>query len=215
MPVLIKKLLRNFNDYGVYMALRKSLLYFLRPVYTDITYRIYRIDVGAVELPPVQGNAFDFKVITANDDAIIRQIEGMEEWLRGRVSAMIASSGICLVALDQGIVAGFNLVSFDEGCLLLVDFSRKLKKNEAWSQQITVKRDYRGRGLATALRYRVIEELQGRGFARLYGGSQISNEAGLGLARKVGFREIADLRYRRFFFNKEVRYRRIKNEHVI
>jgi GNAT superfamily N-acetyltransferase len=214
LSVLKKKLQRNLYDYGFLIALRKSINYLLKPVYMNITYRIYRIDIDKVEIKTRKDSTFDFRMIGSDEHEIIRQIEDMEEWLKGKVASMLASGGICHVVLDGTSLAGFNLVSFDEGCLLLAEYRRRLKKNEAWSQQISVKRGYRRQGLATALRQNVIKELKKRGITRMYGGTQTGNNAALRLAGKVGFRDIANLHYRKLFSYRKMKFRRIKNEYA-
>ncbi len=150
-------------------------------------------------------------MIDKSDTGIIRQIEDMEEWLKDKVASMIEAGGLCLVALDGERVAGFNLVSLGEGCIPLIGLRRDLRENEVWSDQITVSKNYRGKGLGSALRYRVFKELKEKGFRKVYGGTQISNLANLNLARKVGFKEIADVQYIKILNKKWVRYKRIKN----
>lgn len=192
---IIKKLLRNSNDYGLKVTLQKSMAYIVKPFYENITYRVYAIDLRSIQPVTFKKSEFKFKVVDCQDKDIIVQIEDMEEWLQGRMSLMIRNQSFCMAALDDGKVAGFNLISFRTGCLPLIGFRKRLKKGQAWSDQITVHKDYRGKGLATKLRYRVFEELKNRGVEKIYGGAQISNTASLKLARKVGFRELADIQY--------------------
>jgi len=206
---LLRKFLRNYQDYGLQVSLRKSLQYLMKPFYRNITYRIYRVDLTAVPAQKSGDSTLQFRLITRDDVGLIRQIEAMTEWLEGKVADLIASEGLCLAALDNDTVAGFNLVTFREGCLLLLDYNRKLKSNEAWSQQITVHSAYRRLGLGTELRYRVFEELRKRGFKKMYGGTRIDNKANLGLTRKTGFREIADVNYFRLFQRSKLRFKRV------
>ena len=93
----------------------------------------------------------------------------MEEWLKGKVASRLEAVGLCLVALDGERVAGFNLVSLGEGRIPLIGLRRDLRENEVWSDQITVSKNYRDKGLGSTLRYRIFKELKKRGVRRIYG----------------------------------------------
>lgn len=183
----------------------------IKPFYVNMTYRVYAIDLKNTQPVTFNKSEFRFKVVDCQDKNIIDQIEDMEEWLQGRVSLMIRNQSFCMVALDNGKVAGFNLINFGTGCLPLIGFRKKLKKGQVWSDQITVHKDYRGKGLATKLRYRVFEELKNRGVEKIYGGAQVSNTASLKLARKVGFSDLADIQYLKVLSRKKYNYKRVRN----
>ena len=210
--VAIKKVRRNLSDYGFGETLRKALSSLLGSVYLERTYRIYRRDLRTgkfgEEVPP----GIDLRVIGAGDAAAIKDIENMEEWLQGAVKERL-SRGLCVAAFDGERVAGFNLVAFDEVYIPLLNMTRRLRPGHAWSEQITVAKEYRKGGLATALRHRVFSELQQRGFRFLYGGTLLTNIASLKSASKVGFRFLADVRYRKVLTRDYRAYRRI--EHVV
>ena len=199
---ILQKIRRNTNDYGFLPMLGKSASYLLKPFYENKTYRIYVINLAKRPLPPPQDSPFSFKLIEAGDEQCIGQIEAMEEWLQERVAQMLAKGVLCLVALDGVTVAGFNLVSLQEGDLPLVHYKKKLRPTEAWSEQITVNKDYRGKKLASILRARMFQLLKNRGIKKFFGGAQVSNIASLNLARKVGFTEIADIQYRKLLSRK-------------
>jgi len=209
--IIIKKVLRNLNDYSFSVTLRKIISYLIQPVYENRTYRIYRFDLENLQEIPSRESVFVFKIIDENDTSIIRQIEDIEEWLKGKVASRLEAGGLCLVALDGEGVVGFNLVSLRAGCIPLIGLRRDLRENEVWSDQITVSKNYRGKGLGSALRYRIFKELKERGIKRIYGGTQISNLASLNLARKVGFKEIADVQYCKILNKRSLRFKRIKN----
>ncbi len=210
--IIVKKVLRNLNDYSFSITLRKIISYLIQPVYENRTYRIYRFDMENLQEIPLRESVFAFKVIDKSDTGIIRQIEDMEEWLKGKVASMLEAGGLCLVVLDGEWVVGFNLVSLGEGRIPLIGLRRDLRENEVWSDQITVSKNYRGKGLGSALRYRIFKELKERGIGKIYGGTQISNLASLNLARKVGFKEIADVQYLKILNKKKLRFKRIKND---
>jgi len=197
--IVKKKFMRNLKDYGLLVALNKSLTYVVRVFYEHKTYRIYMIDLENFQYNPSPKSGFVFRIISKDDTAVIQQIEDMEEWLQGKLSLKLENHGLCFVALDEENVAGFNLVAFGRVFIPLINMERILEDNEAWSEQITVHRDYRRRGLATELRYRVFNELKRRGIKRFYGGTLISNIPSLRLARKVGFRYLVDVRYIKVF----------------
>lgn len=193
---------RNINDYGFSIALKKSAGYFLKPFYENKTYRIYVINLEKQRVPLPLDSLFSFKLIENGDEQFTDQIEAMEEWLQGRVTQMLAKGVLCLVALDGTTVAGFNLVSLEEGDLPLIHYKKKLRPTEAWSEQITVNKAYRGKRLASILRARMFEILKERGIKKFFGGAQVANIASLKLARKVGFTEIADIQYRKLLNRK-------------
>jgi len=208
-PLLVAKFLRNAQDYGIRVALRKSTEFLFAFIYEKKRYRIYAIDFTRSERRPPKQDDFAYRIVLPEDMEIIRQIEGMEEWLRGRVVSMLRNGSICLAAMDDGKVAGFNLVSFGDIYMIFVKKKRRFRKGEAWSEQITVNKAYRGKNLGTALRLCMFDELRGRGIRKFYGGTMPDNKANLSLTRKVGFRELFDSEYRKIFAMKSWKYRRI------
>jgi len=122
----------------------------------------------------------------------------------------IANGQVCLVALDGDEVAGFNLINFDHATLILVNLKKKLRRGNAWSEHIAVKKEFRKVGLGSQLRFRIFQELKRVGIRRLYGGTLRSNTASLALTRSVGFKEIADIHYRKFFSLEKWRYKRVR-----
>lgn len=206
---LLRKLKRNIEDYGAITALRKGLMYSLKPFYENRVYRIYRIELENLILRNVGRNDFTFRIIDSKDSMIIEQIEKMEEWLHGELVTRLEKKGLCLAALDKERVAGFNLIAFKEAFIPLLKHKKVLPQDEAWSEQITVHKDYRRRGLASDLRYRIFFELKKKGIRKLYSGALKSNEIGLRVNRKVGFKEIADVKFIRFLGYKNYRCNRL------
>lgn len=208
---LLHKVRRNWEDYGWVTAVKKTLAYLVRAVYFQQAYRIYRIKL-ADAAPLMEGNVYGFKfrMLTPQDTDAIAQIEEIAEWLRGKLQSAIAAGQPCLVALDRGRVAGFNLIRMDHATLILVNLTRKLHPNCAWSEHIAVQKEYRRSGLGAQLRLRIFQELKRRGVRRLYGGTLVNNAASLALARSVGFKEVADIRYRKFLAVEKWRYERVR-----
>ena len=196
---LARKIQRNFVDYGLSVTLKKGVLYPFSALFESRVYRIYSINLEALDDFECKNNNFSYKFIGIKHIEIIRQIELMEEWLKGQVQERLEGKGICLVALDKERVAGFNLVSFGEIFIPLLTLTKVLPDNEAWSDQITVHHNYRRRGLASNLRFRIFRELKAKGITKLYGGALKSNIASLKLARRTGFREVSDIHYLKIF----------------
>jgi GNAT superfamily N-acetyltransferase len=210
-PLFVRKFQRNLEDYGWSITLRRGLGYLFKPVYAHHVYRIYRIDLTEPHVPAEpEEHGLIFKILDPDNDRAIDQIENLHEWLRGRLKESIKSGALCLTAFEGECVAGFNLIGFGEVFMPLVNKKRTFRKQHAWSEQIAVHKDFRQRGLGAQLRYRIFEELRGRGFKRLYGGTLPPNIASLKLARKVGFREIVDLHYTRILGYDTWRYKRVK-----
>jgi L-amino acid N-acyltransferase YncA len=91
-----------------------------------------------------------------------------------------------------------------------VNLTRRLHPRCAWSEHIAVRKEYRRSGLGAQLRFRIFQELKLRGVRRLYGGTLVTNSASLALARSVGFKEIADVHYRKILSFKRWRYTRVR-----
>jgi hypothetical protein len=134
------------------------------------------------------------------------QIEKMEEWLHGKLIKKLEKNSICLVALDKEKVIGFNLISFGEVYIPLLKLRKALKGDEAWSEQISIHKDYRKIHLASDLRYCVFEELKKRKTKTFYGSALVSNESSLNLAHKLGFANLMDIHFTRCLIFKSWKY---------
>ena len=208
---LAQKVQRNFTDCGGIVTMKKFLGRLVSPLYETRVYRIYRINLDTTSQktdPAPEG--FTFKLLNQQDKSEIEQIDKMAEWIWGKLVAKIASGSLCLVILDENKVAGFNLITFGEVFIPLIKLKRVFHQHDAWSEHIAVHKNYRRRGLATQLRYRIFDELRRRGYKKLYGGTLISNKPSLKLARKLGFKEIADVRYLKVLDSKSWRFNRIR-----
>jgi len=208
---LAHKVLRNLQDYGWRITAYKTMAYLVRSVYFHQVYRIYRIKLDAIKPPEDLGNHnFTFKILTTQNVDMIAQIENIAEWLHGQLTEAIAAGQMCLVALDGDKVVGFNLINFERATLVLVNLTKKLRRDFAWSEHIAVKKEFRRTGLGSQLRMRIFQELKRRGIRRLYGGTLRSNTASLALTRSVGFREIGDIHYRKILSFEKWRYKRVR-----
>jgi GNAT superfamily N-acetyltransferase len=193
--MLYQKLKRNFNDYGVSFTLNKIARNIFRPVYFHIIYRVYGIELKGTGSVCAANNTFDFVLLNTNDHELIHQVEHMEEWLHGKLIDKLRAGGLCIAAVDNGRVAAFNLVAFGSVYLPLVEMNKQLKPEEAWSEQITVHKDYRRQGLASEMRYQVFKVLKKKGIQRFYGAALVQNTGSLTVAARVGFTELKDIHF--------------------
>lgn len=198
------------RDYGLAATAGKIVTSIFSPLYSSRRYLIYRRDLGNLTTNPAPRHALIFKVVQPHDAGYIRQIEAMEEWLLGKVGCKLTAGGMCMVALDNDMVKGFNIVGFSGFFIPAIGYHRNLRKGECFSEQITVHPDYRNKGLGADLRFRVFEELGKRGYRRLYGTTDISNNPNLALSKKVGLHVIARLEYRCRFGKKTFRIARVR-----
>src|SRR3989304_5626412 len=95
--IYIRKILRNYNDYGILSSIKKSYYYVFRNVHIHRCYRLYRINLQNASPSSKINNKFEYKIITVNDSNIIRQIEQMEEWLEGKLTKKLEGGGNILV----------------------------------------------------------------------------------------------------------------------
>ena len=193
-PVMLwRKFVRNVRDYGWWRALTKSGTYLVSPLVYRSAYTIYAIDLHA---PPatrsVPQNDLDYVLLNVHDEALIDQVERSAEWLHGKVRSRLADGAVCLAAVKEGKLAGFNLIAFHEAYIPLLRLTRTFRPGTAWSDHIAVARPFRRGGVAQSLRLRTFEELRRRGIRKLYGGSLSTNAAALELAQRLGFREVAE-----------------------
>ena len=206
-----KPLVRNLNDYGFAATAAKICGYLVKPFYENRTYRIYCIDLGHFQAPAEMDHTlYQYHLVNPDEVNLIRQIEIMAEWFNGMIRAKLLSDHLCLVALDGDKVAAFNLVALTKADIPLLQWERPLDKEEAWSEQITVDRQYRRKGLGRAVRHRMFRELQKRGIKRFCGGALISNTASLKLAQRSGFKEKEDIQFIKILWRKYWRHHEVK-----
>ena len=206
-PRLARSIVRNFRDYGAYRSIGKIGGFLASPLFHSREYRLYGAFLRSAVLPPADSR-FSFSFLHPSDRAAFREIEQMEEWLGGRLGAILLRGGKCLVARDRDIIAGFNLASFQEINIAPVRYRHPLRTGQAYSEQITVSRPYRGIGLGSSLRYELFRALLDCGIRKIYGATDAGNKSNLALSRKVGLKDIADIRYRRALWKEQTTVRR-------
>jgi len=209
--VFLKKFKRNLNDYGFLIAVKKMITYPFEIIYRRKDYLIYKKDLQKYVPNEKTNPSFEYKFYDSQnlDKKVIYQILSMEEWLTDKMESIIKNGGLFVVALDGGKVAGFNLVSFNLVNIPLIEVDKKFKGDQAWSEQITVSKDYRKHGLGSILRYKMFNELKKRGYRSLYGGTMWDNWSNIELSKKVGFEIFVKVSFKRLLNQKKYTYHRI------
>jgi GNAT superfamily N-acetyltransferase len=199
MNLFIKKINRNFYNFGIWVTVKKTFYSLLNPVYRKLTYKIYLIDLNNFNRPPMRSNKFDFKFVKEDDVNIIRQIEDMEEWLHNRIIDKLNNNCICLAAIENDTVAGFLIANPKELNIPWMKYKKSLRGNECYGEQITINKQYRKMGLATSLRLKVFDEIAKRGITKFYVGIPTWNRIIRKSVNKFGFTYLADISYLRVF----------------
>ncbi len=202
-----RKIARNLHDFGPYITFRKSAAYLMKPLFESHSRILYRIELSDFpEMSCGHDDDYEFKRIDAGDIDAIAQIERMEEWLTGKVGALLNTGAVCMTAMQEDRVAAFYLANLKEGIVDKLHLVLSLGPSEAFGEQITVHRDYRRKGLATRLRYFFYRYLRERGVASLYGHRAMDNLASEKSAKKYGSRDLAVFRYVRFLNHSRLQY---------
>ncbi len=178
-------------------------------IYLKKIYRLYRINLVEYQPKSVSKEFFVYQIMSAAnyDEDKIRQIENIEEWLTGKIGPDIKNDGICLLALDGERVAGFNWINFNTFYMPIIDKTMTFRPDKAWSQQITVHPDYRGKGLGSGLRHTIFTELKKRGIKKFYGGTLHINVPNIQSSKRVGFEFFVDIHYKRLFGSRSWKYK--------
>jgi GNAT superfamily N-acetyltransferase len=188
MKVYLKKIIRNIEDYGYWISIKKAFNYIIRPIYSKRSLIIYEINLKNCDEHLINSN-YEFKLLNASDKKIIDIIEEKEEWLKGELRERISSS-FCMAILHKKNVVGFYLASFQVGRIPLLKLKMCIENDEAWGEQITIFRDYRRMGLGSKLRSAVYSELKKMGIKHLYGHRAEYNIASQKSVKKYLLREL-------------------------
>jgi GNAT superfamily N-acetyltransferase len=184
----------------IWKALVRRIRTALTRLFTVQIQKICRLDIdpNACNQPRWE-NGWVCRVLHPKNEEAIAQIEQMNSWRKGELWERIAAGNVCVAALCDGKVVGFNLVTFGEVCIEKIHLRRFFRPEEAWVEQMTVRPEVHHQGLGMSLHQVLPEVLRQRGVPRLYAGSSRSNQAAHRLARRAGFREVADIHYVHFF----------------
>lgn len=208
--VWVRKIQRNFEDHGLNCVFRKTIFFLLRPLYEKKTYRLYKIDLQRPQISePNVLDKLEFRILSCTDADSIDEVERMSEWLHGDLASQLKEGALCIAAFEHEKLVGFNLISFGNVYMPLINLHRGFRRNEAWSEQIAVSKEFRKKGLGANLRYRIFQELRNRGYRKLYGGALVDNIPSLKLAQRVGFRIFVDITYTRTLNSRKWQYKRL------
>jgi RimJ/RimL family protein N-acetyltransferase len=152
-------------------------------------YIIYEKQLPKENLPELRNPHLEFSFISPDDNETLEKIEQLSGLSHNMVAEKIRNGGECVVARDDGKLAGFNLASIGKAHVRYLDAYLDLSQKEAWSEQITVAPEFRQGGLATDIRHKMFERLVSRGYEKLIGGYVPFNQKSAGLAKKLGFIE--------------------------
>lgn len=207
-----KKFIRNVKDYGLWTSIKKSTSFLIKSVYQKITYIIYELNVQSIQKKEINRSDYEFKILTIEDDNFINQIEDMEEWLKGELKKSLITNGICMAIIKKNKVAGFNWVTLGEGTIPLLKLRVITKPDEAWSEQITIHKDFRREGLANQLRTKFYNELKKMRVKALYGHRQGWNIASKMSAQKYTYKELVKADYIKILNIKRFRYAKLTSD---
>jgi len=197
MKLIIKKIWRNLYNYGLLITLKKAVYFVIKPLYKNLTYKMYFVELDNLIYKPVGNHNFIYKFVDKEDIKIIKQIEDMEEWLQNRIISKLNNNCICLVAIDNNTVVGFLIANLNEMSIPWINFKKKLRANECYGEQINISKKFRGIGLASTIRLRVFEELRKRGISKFYVGIPIWNKIIRRSVINFGFTYLTDISYLR------------------
>jgi GNAT superfamily N-acetyltransferase len=203
-----KKFVRNIRDYGIWTSTKKSIAFFIKPVYHKKTFIIYQLNLESPPKAKIDSNGFSLKLLEPDDDDLINQIEVMEEWLSGTLRPLLKANGICMAVVKDNRVAGFNLATLGEGFIALLKLRIKIRENEAWSEQISIHKEFRRKGLANLLRSKFYYELKNRGVTALYGHRQVWNIASEKSAHKYTQNVLVKAEYLKIIKFEKLRYKK-------
>ncbi|MFA5309346.1 MAG: GNAT family N-acetyltransferase [Dehalococcoidales bacterium] len=190
----------SVRDFGVWHTIFRGIMDIIfGKIFVYRKYIVYEKQLTPSAAPEIRNPAIQFSFLTANDSGMMAQIEDMSAISRDFIAERIGRTGFCIVAKNKESLAGFNLVSTGRTRIRYLNVVLNLAESDAWSEQITVSKEYRRGGLASDLRQMMFAHLAGRGYKRLIGGYVPFNvKSGL-LARKLGFVETEKLTLLRIF----------------
>jgi GNAT superfamily N-acetyltransferase len=202
---LFIKTKRNVLDFGIFNTSLKIFKELLGFIYESRALIIYELDLlrnyTSQNIPGLH-----FVMLKPDDSSYISQIEKMEEWLENKLKKRLTENGLCIVALANGQVVGFNLIVFEWIELPLLKIRVYMKNDEAWSEQISVKKEFRKMGIANEMRKIIYEILKKRGICKLYGHRADYNHASKMSARKFTKNEITFAKYVKLLRQEKIEF---------
>jgi len=204
LKIFKKKFTRNFRDYGFFVCLKKTIFYLAKPAYEKTNAVLFKTDIKNIDGKELYQSKLDYKWVESKDTYLINQIEGMEEWLTGTLEASLGNKKLCIAAIENEKVKGFCLISLGEIYLPLLYLKVLLKNDQAFSEQLTVHKQYRRKGIGTEIRSMAYMELKKRGMNTIYSSTTIDKIASIKSIEKVGGKRIGQLIYKKIFQSKKL-----------
>lgn len=206
-----RRFFRNLHDYGFWICLKKFVSSVLRAFYKNVNVIIYRLDIESNVKEPINLSSFAFKLLSDRDHEEIAQVEEMAEWLEGKLKYNLVTKKLCMASFDNNKLIGFYLASFEEVFIPQLSLRVILRPDQVWAEEIMIHRKYRGKGLATELKYRIYLELQNRGINTLYACVSVYNKASLKSAEKFELTKAFHVKYLKFLSFKKLIFWEILN----
>jgi GNAT superfamily N-acetyltransferase len=207
--IMKKKFLRHVEDYGITHSLKRTTRFLVSPVFQKPHLIIYEIDIINTPEKQIPKKGYAFKLLEPKDSDFIDQIEVIAEYLKGKLKAKLSTNGICMAVIEQNRVVGFNLASAGEVYLPFLKARVITDTDEAWSEQITIHKDHRKKGLGGALRNRFYAELRKKGFKALYGHREKFNIASERSAKEYTSRLLVKAEYLKIITFEILRYSKL------
>lgn len=136
----------------------------------------------------------------------------MEEWLDGELKESLIKNGICMAIIKKNKIAGFNWMTLGEGSIPLLKLRVITKPDEVWSEQITIHKDFRRKGLANQLRTKFYNELKKMGIKAIYGHRQGWNIASKMSAQKYTYKELVKADYIKVLNIQRLRFAKLASD---
>lgn len=187
--------LRNFGvRYTIWRILEETLLKKLIAQRKFIIYDKDLTEVGGFELANPH---LRFSFVSQDDADVLEGIEGISGFPRDLIVERLRTGSECLVAMDGNKVVGFNLASFGNIYIYYLEQRVNLSESAAWSEQISVSKQYWNRGIAVDIRNIMFQHLKQKGHTKFIGGCLELNSKARMLAKKLGFVEREMIAYTR------------------
>jgi hypothetical protein len=207
---LIKKTKRNINDFGMAYTSFKIIKALFEILYESKALIIYELNfTKGYEAKKIDG--VTIRPLRPDEYAYIAQIVEMEEWLENTIANRITQNGICIVAIKGGQLIGFNLIAYDWIELPLLKIKVDMRSDEAWSEQISVKKEYRKKGIANEMRKATYKILKQKRIVKLYGHRAGYNYASKMSASKFTKNEILYAQYNKILRHEKIDLIDLKN----
>ena len=215
LEILNKRLSRNYNDYGLLITLKKAAFYIIRLLFINVNTIIYKIDIEINEKALPDSERFTFRLIDGKDLSYIKSIAEMAEWLEGTLAPdLLTGKKICMGVFEKEKLIGFYLAAFKRIKIPTLSMAVVLDHDEAWGEDIIINKNYRRKGISTALKYGIYSELKNRGIKCVYGCVGMFNNVSLNSSSKFWLEEATYLKFLKVLSVNKYYIRRIPSDQI-